>query len=161
MIRGGREMLNEVCKKAARRRAIRLKLNGLSPSDAYSYFCRKIQRMNRESFTDLLTQHKTLYDLIVEYKRWQRWEDVANRPDRDHIITSGGGVHNIDENVKWDISRDSNLASVDCWVVNQIGPSGSLAPDENLILEVRSAGCKLMIHPLSDNCVWLELRRRA
>jgi len=145
--------------KDGRRRAIRLKLNELSPFNAYSYFCRKCVQVDRSTF-DVMLSRFTFYQIVLIFKKHGLSVLLPARPDRDHIITSGGGVHNIDENVKWDISRDSNLASVDCMVVNRIGPSGSLAGDENLILEVRSAGCLLAVYPVSDNCVRLELRQR-
>ncbi len=167
---------NDIAKglhKSKRRAAIRLKLNNLSPSDAYSYFCQKVRKMSQEDFASLLVRFKTLYDLVIAFKRAKAHEEslstplwprghtpVPTRHDRDHIITSGGGVHNLDENVKWDISRDSHLTSVDCCVINQIGPSGNLSSRENLIIEVRSAGCQLVIHPMSDNCVRIELKRR-
>ena len=45
-------------------------------------------------------------------------------------------------------------------MVNRLLPDGTLAANEDIVIEARSAGCRIDIHPRSDNCIQIVLLGR-
>lgn len=143
--------------KAERKR----RLGILSKSQAYRFYCNHCTMISCDDFDDQF-EIKTLYRMVVEFKRTARREKdevKSTRSNVHHIIASDGGLHPIDSNIKWDLSHGDYIQHLDIRLVNRISSDGNLSGDVILEVRVNSVSGQISVVPVSANCFRIVWKR--